>query len=131
MTTYTQTEFATRIMHDLGLLGAEEVLSAADLDFVNQTIDSDVALLAAMGIPIWSGSEIAVPPEYLTSLSQRIGLSVAVAYGLMDPVSAQTAKRSAEQALIVLANPRGGSPMVMRADDSRRGRGSFNFTTGQ
>ena len=33
MTTYSQSDLATRVLRDLGLIGAEEVPSAADLQW--------------------------------------------------------------------------------------------------
>lgn len=132
MTTYSRTDLATRVLKDLGLVAAEETLSAADLDWAGETIDSVVPMLAAIGIPIWNGSEMSVPQEYLVPLSQRIGLAIATSYGLADPASSQLAMREAERYLTIMANPRGARPLALVADDATGGRrGGFNFTTGR
>ncbi len=131
-TYYSLTDLATRVGRDLGIFGAEEVPSGADFDWLSETCTAEVALLSAIGLPIWNGSEMAVPPEYLTPLSRRIGLAVAVSYGLGDPGSAMLAMREAERYLTVLANPRGRDPLTMRTNESTRGRFSpFDFTTGR
>jgi hypothetical protein len=114
MTTYSQSDLATRVLRDLGLIGAEEVPSAADLQWSAETVGSEVALLGSIGLPIWNGSDLSVPLEYLAPLSRRIGLAVAPSFGLLDTASAQLAMREAERYLTVMANPRG----------SLRGRGA-------
>lgn len=130
MTTFTQTELATRTLRDLGLIGAEEVPSAADLDWANQTIESVVPTLAAIGLPIWNGSEAHVPAEYLVPLSKRIGLDVASSFGLIDPAEAEAAKQSMERTLTLMANPRRGDPGLLRTDDATSSYRAFNWTTG-
>lgn len=131
MTTYSQTDLATRVGKDLGLLGAEETPSAADLEWLKETVASETAMLASIGLPIWNGSDMAVPLEYLTPLSRRIGLAVAPSYGLMDMATALLGMREAERYLTVMAAPR-STPQTMRSNDAlgRRG-GIFNYTTGQ
>lgn len=129
MTTYSQSDLSTRMLRDLGLLGAEEVASAADLEFANETVSSEVAMLSAIGLPIWNGNEMAVPQEYLTILSKRCGLAVAPSYGLTDVASAELAKREAERSLTLLANPRGGKPLTLRTDESGARR-RFNWQSG-
>jgi hypothetical protein len=102
MTTYTSAEFATRVLRDLGLVGAEETPSAADLDFATETAASEVQMLAAKGIQVWNGSETSVPVEYLTLLSRRVGLALASAFGLTDPASATQAMELTERDLRIL-----------------------------
>jgi hypothetical protein len=131
MTTYSQSDLATRVLKDLGLLGADETPSADDLAWSTETVSSEVAMMSSIGLPIWNGSDMAVPQEYLTILSRRIGLAIAPSFGLMDSATAQLAMRDAERYLTVMANPRGGSPRSLRADDSMPRRVGFNFTTGQ
>jgi hypothetical protein len=131
MTTYTRAELATRVLKDLGLIGAEETPSAVDLAWAEETCSSETALLSAIGMPIWNGSDLAVPLEYLTPLSRRIGLAIAPSYGLADPASAQAAMRESERVLQILAAPR-VTPLAMRSNDAMPSRGSiFNFSTGQ
>lgn len=107
MTTYSLSDMATRVLKDLGLIGAEETPSAADLDWAQETVTSDVALLSALDMPIWNGSELSVPQEYLTALSARIGLTMAVSFGLMSLADAERSKPIAEMNLIKLATVRG------------------------
>ena len=103
MTTYTTAELATRVLKDLGLIGAEETPSAADLAWATETVGSEVGLLAVKGIAIWNGSVQSVPEEYLTALSRRLGLALAPSFGLVDLASAQMAMPAAERDLRILA----------------------------
>ena len=129
MTTYTEDQFATRVLKDLGIIGAEETPSSADLEWAKETAASEISLLAATGIPIWNGSEVAIPQEYLSTLSRRVCLAVAPSYGSTDMVAAQNAMREAERSLTILAAPR-SRPLSLRTDVPARG-GAFNFTTGR
>lgn len=131
MTTYSQTDLAERMLKDLGLLGAEEVASAADLAWANETVSSEVALLSALNLPIWNGSEMAVPQEYLTLLSLRCGLAMAPSFGLMSLADSMVAKEAAERNLTVLAAPRGAMPLIARADDSTRRNSRYDWSTGR
>jgi hypothetical protein len=115
MTTFTKAELAERLLKDLGLLGAEESPMSADLTWAEETVSSEIDLLAAKGIPVWNGSEDSIPNEYLTALSRRIGIAIAPSYGLTDPATAQMAMAAAEKALVELAaKPATGS--VAEAD---------------
>lgn len=102
MTTYTTNEMATRVLKDLGLIAAEEEPSAADLSFAVETVQSEVTMLNAKGIPVWNGSDVEVPQEYLTALSRRIGLAVGPSFGLMSIAEAEQAMPLAEANLRVL-----------------------------
>jgi hypothetical protein len=104
MTTYTGTQLATRVLKDLGLVGAEETPSAADLSWAEETCDSEIGLLAAKSIPIWNGGDDDIPGEYLTVLSRRIGLAVAPSFGLTDIATATVAMRAAEDDLRILGS---------------------------
>jgi hypothetical protein len=131
MTTYSQPDLATRVLKDLGLVGADETPSADDLAWATETVSSEVAMLSAIGIPIWNGSDMVVPNEYLTVLSRRIGLAVAPSFGLTDLATAQLAMREAERYLTIMAAPRSASPLSLRTDDATRGSSGFNFMTGR
>lgn len=132
MTTYSLTDLSTRVLRDLGLLGADESPSAEDLSWASETVQSEVGMLNAMGMPIWNGSELAVPQEYLSTLSRRIGLAIAPSFGLASAAEAQAAMREAERSLTILANPRSGRPISLRTDDATGvSGGAFNFTTGR
>src|ERR1043166_9401111 len=110
MTIYSQSDLATRVLRDLGLIGAEEVPSAADLQWSAETVGSEVALLGSIGLPIWNGSDLSVPLEYLAPLSRRTDLPVRPSFAFLDRASAHLAMREAERYLTVRANPRGGQP---------------------
>lgn len=127
--TYTETQFATRILKDLGIIGAEETPTSADLEWAKETAASEISLLAATGIPIWNGSEVTIPQEYLSTLSRRVCLAVAPSYGATDMATAQNAMREAERQLTVLAAPR-SRPRLLSAADVKI-NSSFNYTTGQ
>jgi hypothetical protein len=129
MTTYTEDEFATRVLKDLGLVGAEETPSSADLEWAKETASSEITSLAALGLPIWNGSELSIPQEYLTLLSRRVGLAVAPSFGMMSSAEAQVSMREAERALTMLAAPR-VRPLGLRTEHFARG-GSFNYSTGE
>lgn len=96
---YSLSDLATRTLKDLGLIHAEETPSAADLAWAEETCTAEVALLGAIDMPIWNGSEMSVPTEYLTPLSRRIGLAMAVSFGLLSPTDAMAAMPLAEQVL--------------------------------
>lgn len=129
MTTYSKADLATRVLKDLGLVGADETPSAADQEFAEETVSAEVQLLADIGLPVWNGSEMAVPESYLTVLSRRIGLAIAPSYGLTDLATAQLAMREAERYLTVMAAPRGARPRLLTATVSRAS--AFNYTTGR
>jgi hypothetical protein len=130
MTTYTLSDLATRVLRDLGLVAADETPSAEDMAWAQETCTAEIATLNATGLPIWNGSDVAVPREYLTPLSRRIGLAIAPSFGLVDAASAANAMREAERSLVLLADPKGGKLKPLRADDSTGGRSTFNFYTG-
>lgn len=130
MTTYTQAELATRMLRDFGLIGAEETPSAVDLEWAEETVASEIMLLSALDLPIWNGSEVSIPQEYLTLISRRCGLAIAPSFGLMSAADAMAAMEVAERNLTVLAAPRGAMPMLAQSDESTRSGGVYNWTTG-
>jgi hypothetical protein len=99
MTTYTKAQLATRLLRDLGLLGADETASSVDMDWAEETIDATFA------------STDAIPDENLVLLSQRIGLDVAPSFGLMSTAEAVSAKPLLEADLRSIATilPTGGT----------------------
>ncbi|HWL05693.1 MAG TPA: hypothetical protein VNQ99_12290 [Xanthobacteraceae bacterium] len=114
---YSLTDLATRMLKDLGLVAAEEMPSPDDLAWAKETVEGEVTLLAALNMPIWNGSAMAIPPAYLTALSRRIGLAIAPSFGLMDQATAMAAMREAERALSSLSAPRGIRPLTLRTND--------------
>ncbi len=131
MTTYSRTDLATRVLKDLGLVGADETPPASDLEWAEETCDSEIAMLSILGLPIWNGSEVSIPQAYLTALSRRIGLAVAPSFGLTDPATAMLAMREAERVLTVMAAPRLSNPRPMRTDDAGSIGHSFRYSTGR
>jgi hypothetical protein len=130
MTTYSQTDLATRMLKDLTIVAADETPSATDLEWANETVSSEVAMLGSIGLPIWNGSEMAVPQEYLTILSRRCGLAVAPSFGLMTMEKAQESMREAERYMTVMAAPRLTSPLPLRTDEATGSRRYSTFLTG-
>jgi hypothetical protein len=99
MTTHTKSQLATRILRDLGLLGADETASSADLDWAEETIDATMAALQRRGIRLWDASADVIPEDYLVLLSHRIGLDVGPGFGLMSIADAAAAKSVVERDL--------------------------------
>lgn len=130
MTTYTEDDFANRVLKDLGLVGAEETPTAADLEWAKETALSEIMMLAALQLPIWNGSELSIPQEYLTTLSRRVCLAVAPSFGLASLPDAQNAMREAERSLTLLAAPR-TRPLQLRTDQIQSGRSEFNYALGR
>lgn len=131
MTTYTEDEFATRVLKDLGLLGQDETPTAEDMAWAKETAASEITMLSAIGLPIWNGSELSIPQEYLTILSRRVGMAVGPSFGLGDLATAQLAMREAERSLTLMASPSVLSPSPSRTDDAKSTRYGFNFATGR
>lgn len=107
---FTEEELATRVLRDLGLVGAEETPSAADMEFAIETCRSEIDFLSAKGIGIWNGEVDSVPNEYLTVLSRRIGLALGPAFGVGDVASSSAAILQLEKDLRTLSSqPQTGS----------------------
>ena len=103
MTTFSQTDLATRVLRDLGLVESEETPSDVDIAFALETISSETASMGVRGVPIMNGSDESIPLEYLTALSRRIGLAVAPAFGLITIADAARAIPEAESLLSELS----------------------------
>lgn len=124
---YDETQFATRVLKDIGLIGAEETPSAADLQWAKETAETEISLLAALGIPIWNGNELSIPVEYVGILSRRVGIAMAPSFGLTDPASAEAAMRSIERNLTILA----ATPTrPVKTNDAIRSSSRFSFALG-
>jgi hypothetical protein len=112
MTTYSQSDLATRILRDAGLIGADEVPSAADLVFTQETLSSEIDQMGEVSIKIWNGSEIEVPSAYYTALSRRIVMAISPAFGLASAAEVELAMERVERTLRKLANvPGTGAPV--------------------
>lgn len=112
MTVYSQSDLATRILRDAGLIGAEEAPSAADLAFAQETLSSEIDQMGEISIRIWNGSEIEVPNAYYTALSRRIVLAISPAFGLASAAEVELAMEKVERTLRKLSNiPATGAPL--------------------
>ena len=107
MATYSQSDLATRILRDAGLISAEETPSALDLAFAQETLSAEIALMAAKGITIWNGSDSSVPLPYYTALSRRIVLALGPSFGLVDAAEASVAIPKIESDLRVISQTPG------------------------
>lgn len=103
MTTFSKSDLATRILRDAGLIGAEEVPSAVDLVWAEETLSAEIDLMAGKGIHIWDGSEVEVPNKYLTALSRRIGMALGPSFGQSTISEAVVAIPVAERDLRTLS----------------------------
>lgn len=130
-TTFTEDELATRVLREIGIVESGEAPSNIDLVWAKETNASEIALLAAIQMPIWNGSYLSVPLEYYTTLARRLALAVAPSFGIVDLAKAQMAIDAADRTLSLLAAPRMFNPRPLRADDAIQRRASFDFTTGQ
>lgn len=99
MTTYTTADLATRLLRDLGLIGAEETPSAPDVTWANETIQAEIESMSAENIKLWGGSYVSIPGEYFTPLSARIGIAVAPAFGLITLAEAELGKEALNKRL--------------------------------
>lgn len=112
MTTYTKADLAIRILRDAGLVGADETPSAIDLLFAEETLSSEIDLMAMKGIKIWDGSDISIPSSYLTTLSRRIVMAIGPAFGLVSAAEATVALPVVERDLRTLsAVPSSSDPL--------------------
>lgn len=130
MTTYSEVDLATQVATDLGIIGSEETLSAADYDKIRTNNGAAISTLSALNLPIWNGSALAVPEEYLLPLSEYCGTWVSVAFGLTDTATAITLRDALERPLIMMSAPRSAMPLIAKADDSTRSRRGYNWQTG-
>lgn len=96
---YTQSDLATRVLRDLALYGPDETPSDDDLQDAILIIGSEVSAMALRGIPIWAGSDVSVPTEYLTALSRRLGLAVGPSFGTFTVIEAAVGIPAAENYL--------------------------------
>lgn len=112
----SRSEMATYVLRDLGLVGADETPSSADLEWAKDKVQSVVLLLAAKGIGVWNGSEDSIPEEYAAALSARVGLSVAPSFGLSNIAEATAAMPVVEKDLRELSWQQGTSTTAVTPD---------------
>lgn len=110
MTTYSQSDLATRVLRYLNLVDVTEAPDASILADTIETITSDLAAMKVRGMPIWNGSVMAVPEEYLLPLTVRLSIPVAASYGMISPKDVPVASKQAEFVLREMsAKPATGS----------------------
>lgn len=102
MTTYTNAQLATRVLKDLGLVGAEETPSAVDQSWAEETCSSEIMLLQKKEIVLWNTGDDSISQEYLTALSRRIGLALGPSFGLFSTAQAEQMMPLAEANLRIL-----------------------------
>ena len=107
---YTPEQLATRCLKDLGLVAVDEVPTADEMADAIEILSSEIPQMQIRGMPIWNGSEVEIPQEYLTALSRRLGLAVGPSYGAFSVVDATAAIIPSESVLRQLsAKPVTGS----------------------
>lgn len=131
MTVYTEEEAVTHMLRTGSIVDSDASPSANDLDWGTTLFRSEVGLLASIGMPIWNGSVMAVPEEYMNILARRVWLAAEPTFGLSSVANAQLAMREAERYLTVMAAPRMATPSALRSNDAMQRYSSFNYTTGR
>jgi hypothetical protein len=90
---------ATRTLRKANLIGAEEVPSAADLEYIEEGIASDTAALAIEGIVIWNGSDMSVPLEHLEPRARYHAITAKEDFGMISAEQASAAREMEKRAL--------------------------------
>lgn len=127
MTTFTSTDLATETMRACGLTSIEEPLNAIEFADTVQSNGSVIQMLSSIGIPVWNGSEIDVPEQYFIELALRCSLPIQFKNGLIDHGTMLELIDASEARLIVMAAPRGASPLILSSNEST-GRGWMPLT---
>lgn len=104
MPTYSQTDLATRVLRYLNLVDVTEAPDADILADTIETITSDLAAMSVRDMPIWNGSVMAVPLQYLLPLAIRLSIPVAAGVGLINPKDVPAACMDAEVVLHQLSS---------------------------
>ncbi len=132
MTTYSESDLATETMRSTGLTGINETLTAEEYTDVVQSNRSVIAMLNVVGIPVWNGSEIAVPEEYFVELAMRCSLPIQLKNGQISMQQYLGMIDECERRLTLMTAPRGATPLISPSNESssRRRYGGFNWSTG-
>lgn len=104
MPVYSQTDLATRVLRYLNLVDVTEAPDADILADTIETMTSDLASMAVRDMPIWNGSVMAVPLQYLTPLSIRLSIPISSSYGMINPRDVPEACLMAERVLHELSS---------------------------
>lgn len=127
---YTESDLATETLRAPGLVGIDEVPSAAEWVDVVQSNRSVIQTMAKIGLPIWNGSEIQVPEEYFVELAMRCSLPIQFKNGLFEMPAYLSMIDESERRLTIMAAPRGSEPLIPRTDQSTGRRGPYNWARG-
>ena len=120
MTQFTLNDLAVRTLRDLNIYDAEATPTAADLDFVKETIRSEFARLEADGIIMWSTSVDSINNHYLTTLSGYMGGAIGPAFGVMSKQASTGVMQYYENILRRLGAPV-KTPEVLTIERAARG----------
>lgn len=132
MTIYSESDLATETLRSPGLTGIDETLTAEEYADVVASNRSVITMLNLLGLPIWNGSELAVPDEYFVELAMRCSLPIQLKNGMINMQQYLGMIDECERRLTLLAAPRGAMPLLAPTNQSQGRRyGTFNYTTGQ
>lgn len=118
MTTYTATDLATETMRACGLTSIEEPLNAVEYADTVQSNGSVIQMLSTIGLPIWNGSELAIPQPYFIELALRCSVPLQFKNGLITHAEMLSIIEASETRLTVMAAPRGASPLLAESNES-------------
>jgi hypothetical protein len=93
MTTYTQADWATRALQKAAIVDAEDVPSAALLDWAGDVGTSLFDQLATEGISVPNGSDQSLPGEYYQVFASFVACDLKAEVGLITDVEAETLKK--------------------------------------
>ena len=130
MTTYSETDLATETLKSAGVVEIDGVLTAAEFADATRSNASVVGMLGKIGLPIWNGSELAVPEEYFIELALRCSLPIQFKNGLITHAEMLGLIEASETRLTVMAAPRGAMPLLASTNESTGRRGYYNWQTG-
>jgi len=99
MTTYSQSDWATRALQKAAIVDAEDVPSAALLDWAGDVGTSLFDQLATEGISVPNGSDQSLPGEYLQVFSSFVACDLKSEVGLIGEVEAETMKTELKKTL--------------------------------
>ena len=96
MTTYSQSDWATRALQKASIVDAEETPSAALSDWAIEVGSSLFGQLSTKGIQVANGSEMALPGEYFQIFATYVACDLKAEVGLMSEADAVVTKEALE-----------------------------------
>lgn len=93
MTTYSQTDWATRALQKASIADAEEAPSAALSAWAVEVGTSLFEQLASEGVSVPNGSDQSLPGEYYQVFSAFVACDLKAEVGLISDVEAETLKK--------------------------------------